>query len=183
MAYNVQPLRTDAEINDFLFCLRRNKNASRDVFLFLLGINTGLRMSDLVDLKKQDIIYDKNPRIIEKKTNKTRTLYLGSLQDIIRDYTQDMPDDFYLFPSIKGGHLEVNTVYQMFQKVADLLGRKDIGTHTLRKTFGYHYYKRTKDIATLMEIFGHSSEKITKRYIGINEEEISSTLINFRLGI
>jgi hypothetical protein len=45
MGYNVQPLRSQQEINDFLFCLRRNKNAERDVFLFLIGINSGLRMS------------------------------------------------------------------------------------------------------------------------------------------
>lgn len=53
MSYNVQPLRTQQEINDFLFCLRRNKNADRDVFLFLIGINSGLRMSDIVKLKKK----------------------------------------------------------------------------------------------------------------------------------
>ena len=182
MTYNVQPLRTQQEINDFLFCLRRNKNANRDVFLFLIGINSGLRMSDIVKLQKKDIISSKNPRIVEKKTGKTRILYLSSLQDLIQDYTKDLEPEDYLFPSTKGSHLEVNTVYQMFQKVAKLLGRDDIGTHTLRKTFGYHYYKKTKDVATLMEIFGHSSEKITKRYIGINEDEISETLLNFRLG-
>lgn len=182
MSYNVQPLRTQQEINDFLFCLRRNKNAERDVFLFLIGINSGLRMSDIVKLKKKDIISSKNPRIVEKKTGKTRILYLSSLQDLIQEYTEQFDQEDYLFPSAKGGHLEVNTVYQMFQKVARLLGRNDIGTHTLRKTFGYHYYKKTKDVATLMEIFGHSSEKITKRYIGINEDEISETLLNFRLG-
>ena len=182
MTYNVQPLRTQQEINDFLFCLRRNKNANRDVFLFLIGINSGLRMSDIVKLQKKDIISSKNPRIVEKKTGKTRILYLSSLQDLIQDYTKDLEPEDYLFPSTKGGHLEVNTVYQMFQKVANLLGRDDIGTHTLRKTFGYHYYKKTKDVATLMEIFGHSSEKITKRYIGINEDEISETLLTFRLG-
>lgn len=182
MSYNVQPLRTQQEINDFLFCLRRNKNADRDVFLFLIGINSGLRMSDIVKLKKKDILSAKNPRIVEQKTGKTRILYLSSLQDLIQEYTKDLNPEEYLFPSTKGGHLEVNTVYQMFQKVAKLLGRDDIGTHTLRKTFGYHYYKKTKDVATLMEIFGHSSEKITKRYIGINEDEISETLLNFRLG-
>lgn len=182
MSYNVQPLRTQQEINDFLFCLRRNKNAERDVFLFLIGINSGLRMSDIVKLKKKDVIYSKNPRIVEQKTGKTRILYLSSLQELIQDYTKDLEPEDYLFPSTKGGHLEVNTVYQMFQKVAALLDRDDIGTHTLRKTFGYHYYKKTKDVATLMEIFGHSSEKITKRYIGINEDEISETLLNFRLG-
>lgn len=182
MSYNVQPLRTQQEINDFLFCLRRNKNANRDVFLFLIGINSGLRMSDIVKLKKKDVISSKNPRIVEQKTGKTRILYLSSLQELIQDYTKDLDPEDYLFPSTKGGHLEVNTVYQMFQKVAKLLDRDDIGTHTLRKTFGYHYYKKTKDVATLMEIFGHSSEKITKRYIGINEDEISETLLNFRLG-
>lgn len=182
MSYNVQPLRTQQEINDFLFCLRRNKNADRDVFLFLIGINSGLRMSDIVKLKKKDVISSKNPRIVEQKTGKTRILYLSSLQELIQDYTKDLEPEDYLFPSAKGGHLEVNTVYQMFQKVAALLDRDDIGTHTLRKTFGYHYYKKTKDVATLMEIFGHSSEKITKRYIGINEDEISETLLNFRLG-
>ena len=182
MTYNVQPLRTENEINDFLFGLRRNKNAPRDVFLFTLGINTGLRMSDLVKLRKKDIVHSKKPTIVEQKTGKKRTLYLSSLQDLIKNYTKTLNEEDYLFPSSKGGHLEVNTVYQMFQKVAELLGRKDIGTHTLRKTFGYHYYKKTRDIATLMEIFGHSSEKITKRYIGINEDEISSTLKNFKLG-
>ncbi len=182
MSYNVQPLRTQQEINDFLFCLRRNKNAERDVFLFLIGINSGLRMSDIVKLKKKDVISSKNPRIVEQKTGKTRILYLSSLQELIQDYTKDLEPEDYLFPSTKGGHVEVNTVYQMFQKVAALLDRDDIGTHTLRKTFGYHYYKKTKDVATLMEIFGHSSEKITKRYIGINEDEISETLLNFRLG-
>ena len=182
MTYNVQPLRTQQEINDFLFCLRRNKNANRDVFLFLIGINSGLRMSDIVKLKKKDVISSKNPRIVEQKTGKTRILHLSSLQDLIQDYTKDLEPEDYLFPSTKGNHLKVNTVYQMFQKVAKLLGRDDIGTHTLRKTFGYHYYKKTKDVATLMEIFGHSSEKITKRYIGINEDEISETLLTFRLG-
>ena len=151
-------------------------------FCFWLAINSGLRMSDIVKLKKQDLISSKNPRIVEKKTGKTRILYLSSLHDLIQDYTKDSEPENYLFPSTKGGHVEVNTVYQMFQKVAKLLGRDDIGTHTLRKTFGYHYYKKTKDVATLMEIVGHSNEKITKRYIGINEDEISETLFNFRLG-
>ena len=114
MPYNVQPLRSQQEINDFLFCLRRNKNAERDVFLFLIGINSGLRMSDIVKLKKQDILSAKNPRIVEQKTGKTRILYLSSLQDLIQAYIIDLAADAHLFSSTKGGHLEVNTVYQIF---------------------------------------------------------------------
>ena len=107
MGYNVQPLRSQQEINDFLFCLRRNKNAERDVFLFLIGINSGLRMSDIVKLKKKDVITSKNPRIVEQKTGKTRILYLSSLQDLIHGYTAALDPEAYLFPSTKGGHLEV----------------------------------------------------------------------------
>ena len=68
MGYNVQPLRSQQEINDFLFCLRRNKNAERDVFLFLIGINSGLRMSDIVKLKKKS-------GIAEIKFNISFTIY------------------------------------------------------------------------------------------------------------
>ena len=182
MAYNIQPLRTEKEINVFLFALSKNKYDERDTFLFLIGINSGLRMSDIVKLKKKESAHSTNPRVVEQKTGKARILYLSSMKELIQAYTKDMQEEDFLFPSAKGGHLAVNTVYQMFQMAADFLEMKNIGTHTLRKTFGYHYYQRTHDIATLMEIFGHSSEKITKRYIGLREEEISKTLKNFRLG-
>lgn len=60
--------------------------------------------------------------------------------------------------------------------------RQDIGTHTLRKTFGYHYYQQTHDIATLMILLNHSSESVTKRYLGIEELDIQNALKGFRLG-
>ena len=85
-------------------------------------------MSNIVKLKKQDLVSSKNPRIVEKKTGKTRILYLSNLQDLILEYTKDLAPEDYLFPSTKGGHVEVNTVYQMFQKAAKLLGRDEIGT-------------------------------------------------------
>ena len=117
MTYNVQPLRTQQEINDFLFCLRRNQHAERDVFLFLIGINSGLRMSDIVKLKKKDIIASKNPRIVEQKTGKTRILYLSSLQDLIQDYTKDLEPEDYLFPSSKGGHLKAQRTHNPLKSI------------------------------------------------------------------
>lgn len=184
MAYNVEPLRTQAEIDDFLFWLRRTSYPKRDTFLFLFGINNGLRMSDIVSLKVKDIKYEKRPIIVERKTGKRKTLYLDNLQEVISDYIEDKNDEDWLFESRQqGGHLKVNTVYKQYQLIADNLGRKDIGTHTLRKTFGYHYYRKTRDIASLMEIFNHSSERVTKRYIGITSDEIGNTLADFKLGI
>ncbi|EEI25430.1 integrase [Lactobacillus hilgardii] len=55
-------------------------------------------------------------------------------------------------------------------------------THTHRKKFGHHYYKRTHDIETLMKIFNYSSQKITKHYIGVTDDEINQLQNNFRLG-
>jgi len=58
---------------------------------------------------------------------------------------------------------------------------EEIGTHTLRKTFGYHFYKKTNDIALLMELFNHSSQSITLRYIGMNQDFMDEQLIDFNL--
>ena len=60
------------------------------------------------------------------KTGKTRILYLSSLQELFQNHTKDLEPKDYLFPSTKGGLLEVNTVYQIFQKVTLLLDRDDI---------------------------------------------------------
>ncbi len=94
-----------------------------------------------------------------------------------------MNDDDYLFPSRQGGHITVNTVYKLYIKIGRELGRDDIGCHTLRKTYGRFYYLKTHDIATLMYLFNHSSEKITKRYIGITDDDAKSSLKGFRIGV
>lgn len=60
MSYNVQPLRTQQEINNFLFCLRRNKNAKHNAFLFLIVINSGLHISDIIKLKKKTDFLNKS---------------------------------------------------------------------------------------------------------------------------
>lgn len=180
--YNVEPLRTQNEIDDFLFCLRRTKFSKRDTFMFLFGINTGLRMSDIVNLKVGQIGHEQRPIITEQKTGKKKKLFLDGIQDIIQDYVSDKKDDDWLFPSQKGGHLTVSAVYKQYRKVGQQLGRKDIGTHTVRKTYGYWFYKKTHDIATLMVLFNHSSETITKRYIGITDDEIGSSLKGFKIG-
>ena len=56
-----------------------------------------------------------------------------------------------------------------------------VGTHTLRKTFGYWAYKQGIDITLLMRIFNHSAPSITLRYIGITQEEINNVYVNLNL--
>ncbi|HDH4350545.1 TPA: site-specific integrase, partial [Staphylococcus aureus] len=62
------------------------------------------------------------------------------------------------------------------QNPAKSIGLSEIGTHSMRKTFGYHYYKKTKDVALLMDLFNHSSQVVTLRYVGISQEVINSSI-------
>ncbi|EOQ08929.1 hypothetical protein KOY_05230 [Bacillus cereus VDM021] len=71
--------------------------------------------------------------------------------------------------------------YRQLQKAGDFAGVESLGTHTMRKTFGYWFYKQTKDIAMLQEIMNHSTPQITLRYIGINKEEKDNVLDTFRI--
>lgn len=179
--YNVEPLRTPKEIKEFKDGLL-DICTERDWFMFVLGINTGLRISDLLKLTVGDVRGKTTAQLIEQKSGKVRKLFLGSIQNEIIQYSDGKLDEDYLFPSKKGSKpISTTQAYRVMGKVAEWLGRDDIGTHTMRKTFGYHYYKKTKDIATLMEIFNHSAPNITKRYIGINDEEIENSLKDFKL--
>lgn len=189
--YHVEPLRTREEIDEMKWAIRRgNKGtpkrpvlAARDELIFLVGINTGLRVNDLVRLKVRDVKDTDTFHIREGKTNKRREINLRMLEDEIERFIDGKTSDEYLFKSQKGSQaISTTQVYRILNDAADLLDRDDIGTHTMRKTFGYHHYKQFKDIAILQEIFNHSAPSVTNRYIGIRQDEINESLANFRLG-
>jgi len=183
MIINVQPLRTLDEISEFIKALEMNKaNGQRNALLFKIGISTGLRVGDLVKLKVVDIKGKSSFIIKEGKTKKTRIVYLNAIMADIADYTDGMNNEDYLFQSRKGdSHITTIQAYRILATGADLIGRQDIGTHSMRKTFGYHYYKKTHDVATLMNIFNHDGQTVTLKYIGIEQEEIENSLRDFRL--
>ncbi|NUK31028.1 tyrosine-type recombinase/integrase [Parageobacillus sp. VR-IP] len=71
--------------------------------------------------------------------------------------------------------------YKILRKVAERFHLDEIGTHTLRKTFGYHFYQQTKDVAMLQEIFNHSSPVITLKYIGVNQDSMDRAMTKFKI--
>lgn len=152
----------------------------RDQLLFKLGVSTGLRCGDLVALTVENVERKSIFEIREgkTKTKKERTVTLSHVMADIADYIETLPTGtIYLFPSRKGdSHISTTQAYRIITKAGDVNGDHSIGTHTMRKTFGYTYYQKTKDVATLMEIFNHSSQKITLRYIGITEESIENSI-------
>ena len=98
-------------------------------------------------------------------------------------YTRNMQVGEYLFKSRKGENKAITTVqaYRIINRVAKRIGLEEIGTHTMRKTFGYWHYQQYKDIAILQEIFNHSSPSVTLVYIGINQDNIDNSYMNFSL--
>jgi integrase len=174
----VQPIRDQKKIQEMKEAL-----SPRDSFLFTLGINVGCRISDLLQLKVKDIRGKSHLVIEEEKTGKTKRFFLNkSLQNIIGLYTQGMDSNDWLFPSRKGDKpITRIQAYRVLNKAAEEVGLDEIGTHTLRKTFGYWFYKKHKDVAMLQEMFNHSAPSITLRYIGINQDTLDEALEDFIL--
>lgn len=182
---DVQPIRSKKQIEDMKWALRRFCS-ERDYIIFLIGINTGLRVSDILKLKVSQIqtLSRKKSKIFvvkEGKTKKERIINLNSIYDEVFDYSKSV-DSEWLFPSRKGDKpISVVQAWRILNKAGSFAEIDSIGTHTMRKTFGYWFYKQTHDVAMLQEILNHSSPSITLRYIGINDEEINNTLDDFRL--
>jgi len=179
----VQPIRDKNLIEDIKNELL--KNGSRDLMLFVFGINTGLRISDTLNLKVKDVKNRTHVVLIEKKTGKEKRFLINSnLRQQIDPYIKNMNDSDYLFKSREGNNRPLSRVqaYRIINNAIKKLGVLDkIGTHTLRKTFGYHHYQQFKDVAILQSIFNHSAPSVTLRYIGINDDVKDITLEKFSL--
>ncbi|EGP5404011.1 site-specific integrase, partial [Enterococcus faecium] len=177
---NVKPIKSKEVLINFSNELLKTKHGQRDYTIFVFGIFTGLRISDILNLKVEDVKGKLKADIIEKKTGKKRTLNLMQLTNQIIKYLDEEHDgeSEWLFPSPRNGNkpLSNHQFYKIMQKTAEMLDLDYIGTHTLRKTFAYSYYKKTKDLTSLMKILNHSSQSVTLCYIGIEEEELQSSL-------
>lgn len=177
----VQPIREIEKIEEIKKILKHE--SYRNYFLFVMGINTGLRISDLLPLKVKDIRGRTHILIREKKTGKPKKFLINTtLRKEITEYTDGMNDEEYLFKSERGNKpIQRVQAYKILRRVAEQVGLEEIGTHTLRKTFGYHHYKFHKDVAILQNILNHSSPSVTLRYIGITQDEMDKSLEDFSL--
>jgi integrase len=181
-ANTVEPIRDAEQIRSMKEVLLHR--SYRDYFLFVFGINSGLRISDILPLRVMDVKYANQFKIREQKTGKERKIRIsGTLKAEIEKYTAAKADSDYLFPSRKGnGPINRIQAWQLLNAAAREVGIEGaIGTHTLRKTFGYHFYQMTKDVAMLQQILGHSAPSVTLRYIGINDDMVDAVLENFSL--
>lgn len=186
----VQPIRDRKKIEAMKKYLRGQ--SIRDHLMFVYGINAALRISDELKLHVYDVVDNSgDPRwgfeFREKKTGKSKMFpYASNVKKAIREYMQvyqPLPEQ-HLFVSRKGNNEPINrkSAWRILSEAAEAVGiDQRIGSHSLRKTFGYHAYKKGVSINTLQDIFNHSSQKATLRYIGITQDEIDDVYISLNL--
>ena len=165
-------------VEDYL--AKKNK---RNRLLFVLGCNSGLRISDILALDIKDVKSKSHIELVEKKTGKLKRFPINNkLKKLIAEFINDKDENEPLFLSQKMHRLDRSQAYRMLKDACKVVGVKEnVGNHTLRKCFGYHHYKQFKDVAMLQTIFNHSTPAVTLRYIGISQDEIDNSYRQFEL--
>lgn len=177
----VEPIRDTNTLENM--CNYLKKNNKRNYILFLMGIYTGLRISDILIFKIKDIKDKRYITIREKKTQKQKIIEINPLlKKELDEYVKDKDPDDYLIKSRVNYNQPISRymAYKILRNLGEKFKVSNLGTHTMRKTFGYHYYKKTGDVVTLQKIFNHSSPAITLHYIGIEQEDINKAYRDFR---
>ena len=166
----------------------------RNHTLIIIGLNTALRINDILHITWGEIYnFDKNVVknhliIKERKTGKQNIIALN--QDVkenliqLLDSQKPVTKETFLFQSRKGSNqpLSRSQAFRIIKKAAENIGYPEhISCHSLRKTFGYYAWKQGIPPAVLMSIFNHSSFQITKRYLGIEQDDKDSVFLNVKL--
>ena len=188
-----EPIRSINEINELkeYFYIR---GELRNYVLIILGLNTSLRISDLLQLKWEHVYnfktntYKQHIYLLEKKTKKESIIAINSsiieAMDIYASSLDKLSPDMFLFPSRIGINKPItrNRAYNIIKKASiELELESNIACHSLRKTFGYQAWKKGIPPVLLMSIYNHSSYEITKRYLGITQDERDDVFLKIQL--
>lgn len=158
----------------------------RNYLMFIIGINTGLRITQILSLKFSDLIDNENNILSEIDFNGIEYKINDCIKDALRIYifTSGVKNkNIFIFKSKKGDNpIERTQAYRILKNAcreADI--SLNFGTHTLRKTFGYHFYKQYKDLKYLQKLFNHSSINITMEYIDLEKSSDEIKYSSFKL--
>lgn len=192
-----QPIKDKTSLEAFKNYYLLQKPNPRNHTLIVLGLNTALRISDILQLQWMDIYNEKalqmreHLEVVEKKTGKTNIIAINrTVNHLLQEYKsvtfQKEPYDKerYLFPSQKGKNQPISRsqAFRIIKEAAIATGLfSHISCHSMRKTFGYHAWKQGTPPALLMDIYNHSSYKITKRYLCIEQDERDEVYRNILL--
>ena len=185
-----QPIRDIAELKKIKRYYREVKPNKRNSLLVVCGLNTALRISDILKLRWKDV-YNENLLsfkshidVREQKTGKKTTVFINkNLKEAFASFLKDIIAkkgklcevmEQFIFLGQKSNDKPISRI-QAFRIISEaavkcLLSHK-VSCHSLRKTFGYHAWKKGVSPALLTSIYNHSSYKITTRYLGIDQDD------------
>ncbi len=184
-----QPIRDKKSLQSFRNFYRDRKEHLRNYTIIVMGLNTALRINDILhltyDMVYQNLKVRSHIVVKERKTGKENRILLNSeTRHLLAKYRKELikttmyqEGNPYLFPSPKksGAPLSRYQAYRMITAAAKALNLGEhISCHSLRKTFGYHAWKQGANQVMLMTIFNHSSFAITRRYLCIDQDEKDS---------
>ena len=153
-----QPIRNKKTLENFRNYYKKEENKPRNYALIVFGLNSALRISDILKLKWKDVL------ALNRATKEALDYYRKTIETIDSEH--------YIFSSqkVKDEPITRSQAFQIIQKAAQKCGMKEpVSCHSLRKTFGYYAWKNGTPPALLMSIYNHSSYEITKRYLGIEQ--------------
>ena len=182
-----QPIRKIGDLEKIKEYYRTDEPNIRNELLIIMGLNTALRISDILNLR-WDMVYDFEKKeyrshilLTEQKTGKASNIYINQrIKRVLKKYQITQKQNgtpinpgIYLFC-----HQETNRpisriqAYRIIKKAAEECNISGVvSCHSLRKTFGYHAWKQGVSPVMLMNIYNHSSYQITKRYLGIEQDD------------
>ncbi len=178
-----QPIRNTEKLKQFKKYYQYVKPNARNYALIIVGLNSALRISDILHLTYGDV-YDFEKRkwkehivIAEHKTHKTNRIYINKeIRNVLEasiNHTKCISKE-WIFKSQKRGKepLSRYQAFRIIKEAAAYAGLEDnISCHSLRKTFGYHAWKQGTPPILLMNIYNHSTFQVTKRYLGIEQDD------------
>jgi integrase len=173
-----QPIRNKHQVRELAeYYLKRGE--LRNHLLIVMGVHTALRISDLLRLTWDDVYDFEHQRfresisLTEKKTGKTKLIKLNkSILSAMHLWRSAVKSGEHLIKSRKGGSISRIQAYRLIRAAAEALGFSSrVSCHSLRKTFGYHAWKSGISPTVIMEIYNHSNFAVTRRYLGVNQDD------------
>lgn len=182
-----QPIRNHEDLENLKRYYREIHPNARNQLLVILGLNTALRISDLLGLRWQDVYlfewnkYSEHICLVEQKTGKPSSIYINhniieALQayrrQLIAQCRQPLPEDYLFSHSNKREPITRVQAFRIIKTAANYYQIPGvICCHSLRKTFGYQAWRQGVSPALLVSIYNHSSYEVTKRYLGIEQDD------------
>ena len=187
-----EPIRSKEKLSQIKNYYREVVPEERNYALIVLGLNTALRVSDILRLHVSDVWdfersrFKNHIEITEGKTGKQTSVYINKevRLALAECRLNEKEKNAFLFESHKYKNMPLSRyqAYRIIKAAAAYAGIPEhISCHSLRKTFGYHAWKQKVPPAMLMDIYNHSSYQITKRYLGITQDDRDHVFETIRL--